>query len=297
MNDDFDETMVTPILAPKLSDAKAETTIVLVVFQGKDIGKKYSLTSGENILGRASTCSVPLLAEGVSREHAMIVLDRGSVILKDLDSTNGTFVNDQKVGRVALKNGDFIKVGDIVLKFISGGAIETEFLDDMYDLTTLDPLTQVFNKRYFLATLDDELQRSRRYGRSLAVVMFDLDHFKKVNDTYGHQAGDSVLKVLAKIVSEGVRSCDIFCRYGGEEFGIILPETSIEEALQVCEKIRGLVEVNVFKHGEKIIPVTISLGLAGTQTEEPCPERAELIALADGKLYEAKHRGRNRVCY
>ena len=154
--------------------------------------------------------------------------------------------------------------------------------------------TQIFIKRYFLDTLEREVARAHRYRRPLSLVMFDIDHFKKVNDGYGHLAGDYVLKHLAQTVRAKIRREDCFARYGGEEFSIVLPEIDGGSCLPFAEKIRQIVEKTDFKFENVRIPVTISMGIATVDAE--LTEGAAIIKRADERLYEAKASGRNRVC-
>ena len=161
-------------------------------------------------------------------------------------------------------------------------------------MTTIDGLTQVYNKRYSIETLEREIGRAHRYRRELSLIMFDIDHFKKINDTYGHLAGDHVLKQLASVIKARIRREDIMSRYGGEEFAIILPEIDNYNAVQFAEKIRGIVEKAVFRFEDTDIPVTISIGCASMTAELQEPH--EFVRVADGHLYTAKSQGRNRVC-
>src|SRR5262249_17868378 len=145
-------------------------------------------------------------------------------------------------------------------------------------------------------TLERELNRALRYGRAMSLVMFDIDHFKQINDTHGHLAGDYVLRELANVVSQNIRREDIFARYGGEEFSLVLPEIEAEGAQQVCEKLRSKIEEKHFVFAQKRIKVTVSLGIRTTRRNETDITGTEFIAQADAKLYQAKQSGRNRVC-
>jgi two-component system cell cycle response regulator len=263
----------------------------VVVIYGHDLGKKYNLDGPSLIIGRSSKCDIHVDQESVSRNHTKIVNSGKRVLIRDLGSTNGTYVNDQPVKEHILRDGDLIKIGRTILKFLSGGNIEHSYHEEIYRLTTVDGLTQIFNKRYFTETLEREISRAERYSRALSLIMFDLDLFKRVNDTYGHLAGDYVLKHLAGVIKNRIRREDILARYGGEEFSIILPEIDHDNALVFAEKIRRLVERTKFVFEDVEIPVTISIGVstAGAGSHEP----DELIRLADECLYQAKDAGRN----
>ncbi len=223
----------------------------------------------------------------------LVTSSKNQVTIEDLDSTNGTYVNDEKIeGPTQLRNGDLLKIGRTIFKFIAGGNIEAEYHDEIYRLTTIDGLTQVSNRRYFEEALEREISRCRRYQRELALVLIDLDHFKQINDTYGHLAGDHVLKQLASTVKAKIRREDVFARYGGEEFSLLLPELDAKAAAMMAEKVRKLVEQTAFEFEGQRLPVSISLGVAALGKDR---NAQALIAAADEKLYVAKNEGRNRV--
>ena len=217
----------------------------------------------------------------------------GGYVVCDLGSTNGTFVNDVKVSEHALVNGDQIRIGRAILKFMTGSNVEMLYHEEIYRLMTLDGLTQVFNRRYFTETLEKELARSLRYQHRFSIVLFDLDHFKKINDTHGHPAGDAVLRKVAQLVKKNLRTNDVMARIGGEEFALLLPEVGLEGALALAEKVRKLVESERFSFELTAIPVTISLGAAEWIAEIRGVN--ELLKKADSRLYEAKAAGRNTV--
>ena len=285
------KTVVTSI--NRISGQQPTKEACLVVIYGNDLGRKHSLESASVTLGRSNKCDIQIDQESVSRAHSKITNAGRSVKIRDLGSTNGTYVNDELVEERTLVDGDFIKIGRTIFKFLSGGNIERAYHEEIYRLTTVDGLTQIFNKRYFAEALDREIARASRYRRELSLVMFDLDHFKEVNDTHGHLAGDSVLKTLAHTIKTRIRTEDIFARYGGEEFAIILPEIDGHNAHQFAEKIRRIVETTEFRFEGTKIPVTISMGVATLDLEEPAA--AALIKRSDERLYEAKSAGRNCV--
>jgi len=266
----------------------------LVVIYGLDLGKRYKLDQPTTVIGRSSKCIIFVDQESISRNHAKLTNKGKSVVVKDLGSTNGTYVNDKVIDEVILKDGDLIKIGRTIFKFISGDNIENAYHEEIYRLTTIDGLTQVFNKRYFMEALEREMSRCHRYGRNLSLILFDIDFFKKINDTHGHLAGDSVLKDLAKLIKGHIRREDILARYGGEEFTIILPEIDSESALVMGEKVRALVAACRFQFQATEIPFTVSVGVAAV--DDTVVESTDLIKLADQHLYNAKKGGRNKVC-
>ncbi|SDE21004.1 MULTISPECIES: GGDEF domain-containing protein [Myxococcus] len=286
------ETVVTVI--SKISDRPVNLDAALVVIYGLDLGRKFDLASEETLIGRSSKADIQIDQESVSRNHASITNSREGVRIRDLGSTNGTFVNDELAEGVReLRNGDLVKIGRTIFKYIAGGNIEAAYHDEIYRLTTMDGLTQIYNRRYFDEQLDREISRSRRYERMLSLVLLDIDHFKAVNDKYGHLAGDSVLKQLASTVRTKIRREDVFARYGGEEFAILLPEVSLSGTRQLAEKVRRLVEKQRFEFDRQVIPVTVSVGLAVLEPHHREP--GELVRDADEKLFDAKTSGRNRV--
>jgi two-component system, cell cycle response regulator len=278
----------------KISQRAVNRAAALVVIHGDELGKKYDLLEGAISIGRSSKTDIRVDQDSVSRNHAELRTEAGRVAIRDLGSTNGTYVNDETVRRThKLRNGDLIKIGRAIFKFIASNNIEAAYHDEIYRLTTIDGLTQVFNRRYFEDTLDRELSRSRRYQRTLSLVMIDVDHFKKINDSWGHLAGDHVLKEVARLIGSRIRREDVLARYGGEEFALVLPEIDHRGALVMAEKARKLVEKQTFTFDEVRIPVTISAGVASLQKKKD--DGPELVRRADEKLYEAKKAGRNQV--
>ncbi len=285
------KTVVTVI--SKISEKPVQKPACLVVIYGLDLGKKYEIDRPELIIGRSSKSDIHVDQESVSRSHARIVHEGERISLVDLGSTNGTYVNDVLTTRCELRDGDFIKIGRTIFKFLSGNNIENEYHEEIYRLTTMDGLTQVYNKRYFLEALEREISRCRRYDRALSLVLFDVDHFKQVNDTYGHLAGDHVLKQVADLVKQHVRREDVLARYGGEEFALVLPEVGLKGAGAVAEKVRSLVEAHALRYEDSEIPITISAGVAELQDGVHSGE--DFVKVADERLYRAKRGGRNRV--
>src|SRR6476660_9516567 len=285
------KTVVTVI--SKISERPVGKDACLVVIYGLELGRKYNLESANVIIGRSSKSEIQIDQESVSRNHAKIINTGKSIILRDLGSTNGTYVNDELIDEYVLRDGDFIKIGRTIFKFLSGNNIENSYHEEIYRLTTIDGLTQVFNRRYFVETLEREIGRALRYRRDLSLIMFDIDRFKGVNDSFGHLAGDHVLKHLASVIKTRIRREDVLARYGGEEFAIVLPEIDHYNAMQFAEKVRKLVEAAEFKFEDAMIPVTVSIGVASLRGE--IEDALEFIKQADTHLFSAKEGGRNRV--
>jgi diguanylate cyclase (GGDEF)-like protein len=265
----------------------------LVVIYGPELGKRAALGHGTFEIGRSSRSDLPIDQESISRHHARITFDGQRHLIEDLGSTNGTFVNDQSSKRSILRDGDQIKVGRSILKYMSGDNIEANYHEEIYRLMTMDALTQTHNRRYFNEALEREFQRSLRYRRSLSLILFDIDHFKQINDTYGHVAGDSVLRQLAFVVKPRLRSQDVLARVGGEEFAVLLPEVEPAGARVAGEKVRKLVESARFVVDGKEFSCTVSVGVAAFTQAMAAP--GLLYEAADKNLYDAKRGGRNCV--
>jgi diguanylate cyclase (GGDEF)-like protein len=291
-----DQTIVT-VINPKDDSTsggpRKPKDACLVVIYGQDLGRKYNIAGGEITIGRATTNDICLSQDAVSRTHARIIVEDDGIRIRDNESTNGTYVNDNKVHEAYLHDGDLLKVGRSIFKFLTGENIESSYHEEIFRLSTVDGLTQVFNRRYFMETLERELSRAQRYGRPLGMLIFDIDHFKKTNDTFGHRAGDHVLRHVADLVTKHARSVDTVARYGGEEFTVILPEVGIEGAGKFADKIRQLIQDETFSFEGRNIPVTISIGVSEVSEEVSNPD--DLLKAADRRLYMAKEGGRNRV--
>jgi diguanylate cyclase (GGDEF)-like protein len=247
-------------------------------------------------VGRGADNSVVLEGDSVSRRHAHFERRGAQWYVVDDGSTNGTYVNEDQIPHEQmLQNADRIKVGPTILKYLSGADAEAKYHEEIYRMTIIDGLTQIHNKRYLQEALDREVLRARRHEREMSVLMFDIDFFKRINDQYGHLAGDHVLRELARVVQDRIRREEVFARYGGEEFAILLPETSLEGAVSLAESLRSRVAEHRFVFQSEAIPVTISIGCAMLAPGDRVA--SDLIQRVDEKLYEAKRTGRNRVCY
>ena len=287
------ETRVTRIASLE-ERAAADSESCLVVIHGPNLGKNYVLDAEEFTIGRDMKNNIVVDLDNVSRRHAIIRTRQGRSYVQDLGSTNGTYLNDQEALEEALlRSGDFVKVGGAIFKFLSGGNIEKLYHEEIYQLTITDGLTQTYNKRYLMEFLEREIGRCLRYKRALSLIMIDVDHFKKVNDTHGHIAGDFVLRELAQRIKQRIRKEECFARYGGEEFAVVIPESGPVKARRFAEKLRKLVADEPFAFEGKEMNITISLGVAdmGSDITEP----AEFIKVADSHLYKAKEAGRNQV--
>jgi two-component system, cell cycle response regulator len=268
----------------------------LVVMAGSNVGEMYKLDKDQLLIGRGDKADLRLLDDGISRDHARVVKDGTQMVLEDLGSTNGTYCNSTRVTRQALSEGDKILLGSTtILKFSYHDQLDEAFQRQMSESALRDGLTRAYNKRYFTERVDSELQYALRHGTPVSLIFIDIDHFKRINDVHGHQAGDHVLVQLATLVSTMLREDDVFARYGGEEFAIIARGVEIDAAQALSERIRASVETHPFVFGDAAIPVTVSVGVSrapGLAIGTP----VDLVARADEALYAAKREGRNRVC-
>jgi diguanylate cyclase (GGDEF)-like protein len=266
----------------------------LIAIRGSNVGGRTVLNKDEVVIGRSPQADVQVNEESASRQHAVITRHGAVFLIKDLNSKNGTFVNNAKKAAAVLNDQDVIAIGGALFKFISGTSVELPYHEELHKLATLDPMLGIYNKRFFLDYLE---QTCRRLGDSqtpFSVVLFDVDHFKQVNDNHGHRAGDRVLEQVSAAVKAILRRSDLFSRYGGEEFGVLLLGNNSEQAVLAAEKLRRAVQASAIAHGEIEIRVTISLGIATFDPAWPVSS-AELIEQADSALYQAKRTGRNRV--
>ena len=273
---------------------------VLVCLMGPAgyVGKQWAITDSEMVIGRAVECQIFVDDRSVSRTHAKVALSLTSeVSIMDLNSSNKTLVGEQTIQPlkpVKLDNNAQIKTGNVIFKYLEQGNIEALSNKDIYDRAHKDALTGTYSRGALLHKGPEVIKRSEVLGEPLSVIVFDIDFFKKVNDNYGHDTGDYVLKELAKIVSQKVvRANDFFARYGGEEFVIILNGAPISQALEIAERIRTTVQSHRFNFNNNILPITVSLGVAALESSKETWDM--LFKKADLALYTSKNSGRNRV--
>ena len=272
----------------------------LVVMKGAEIGRDFRLRRGGMTIGRGLDVDIRVPDDVASRRHAKIEFhwdaqkERGTFSITDLKSTNHTFVNSRQVERTDLQDGDKIQIGDTVLKFVLLDDIEAKFHAEVRNRIQIDQLTGLLTKESLYLALEVELKRCLQYTVPLAVLMMDLDFFKKVNDTHGHLMGSHVLTEVGRVIAHSIRGADVAARYGGEEFLAYLPETDGAGAAQVAERIRLNIERTPFTFEEHTARISISIGIALFQAHGR--DLRALVACADRALYRAKEEGRNRVC-
>ncbi len=265
----------------------------LVEIYGENLGKRYVLSHSPFQIGRGLDSDVPVGSDAVSRRHAELQQRESGWVVIDLESTNGTWVNDRAVTEALLNAGDHIQIGDAIFKYLAGNHIEGLYFEEIYRMMIYDGLTGVYNRRYLSDFLEREFSRARRHGRVLSVVFVDLDNFKEINDTFGHLAGDHVLKRVARAFGDRIRREEIVGRYGGDEFLVVIPESSLEDVVQFAEIIKTRIETQDIEFDNERIHVTVSIGIANLV--EGMEHYEDLLAQADKHLYDAKKAGKNRV--
>jgi diguanylate cyclase (GGDEF)-like protein len=275
-----------------------ERQFTLTVLAGAEMGLACDLEAGEVVLGRGEGCTLVLNDPGLSRRHCRVIKQGEQVFIEDLGSSNGTFVDGDMVqGRRPLHEGARIHLGrQTVLSLTRQDPLERHAARQLYESSMRDPLTELYNRRYFDQRLSEEHAFALRHQRPLSVILLDLDHFKQVNDTFGHPAGDEVLRQVAQLIKRCVRQEDIACRLGGEEFGVLVRVEGKEGgAKAVAERIRKRVEESPVRFGENLISITVSAGVATMGLARAYETPAALLAAADEALYRAKSEGRNRT--
>lgn len=282
-----------------------QTRAVLTTGGTDDTGRVLAVALGTpTTMGRGETCTYRFDDESVSGVHAQIVGIAGAYFVSDQRSTNGTFVNDERLGATRqLHNGDRIRLGPTVaLRFNLMDEDEQQALLRLYEAALLDGLTRVFNRKHLEERLDAEIAFAARHASELSVIMLDVDFFKKVNDNHGHPAGDAVLRHVAGALGKALRTEDLLARYGGEEFVVAARGTALAEASILAERLRRAIEgcaieLPVTSPGSDAaqLKVTASFGVASF-SECALKEKGALLQLADERLYRAKQSGRNRVC-
>ena len=281
-------------LAARMQEER-KTRHCLFVLRGLDVGKLITLDQAETIAGRDPDCQIVLTDEGISRRHARFAQTGSYYLIEDLGSTNGVFVNGVKVDRAVLADGDKILLGRFtVLKYSQQDELELDYQLRIHESASVDCLTGALNRRTLDARLASEWAFAHRHRSDLSVVMMDIDHFKKINDTYGHATGDEVLRALALHVRKTIRVEDLFGRYGGEEFVVLARGVGHSGAVQLAQRVRLGIEGLDLRYNGSHLPVTASFGVASIRhVEGDTP--AQLMQRADQCLYRAKELGRNRV--
>ncbi len=283
----------------KSSDNREEFKISLTIIDGPEanFGKIYPFFTDTISIGRDGRNDLVINDIKVSKFHCKIKVkqnDTGPYIeLEDLNSTNGTYINDQLVEQSFLNSGDKIELGDLTLRFTVNDEVEEKFHSKLFNFATTDVVTSLYNKRFIMNELDNQIKIAKRNKRHFSIMLLDIDDFKKLNDDFGHLAGDAYLKTTAFHLTQSLREQDLAGRFGGEEFLVLLPETDIRGAVKLAERIRNAIFNAELVYEKQTIKATISIGIAQYDGETP----SSLINNADKELYNAKTNGKNRISH
>lgn len=280
----------------KSADESPPAFVVLIGPRGY-VGRQFVLSQAEFVIGRSIDSTIFVDDPSLSRNHAKVIVQGSEVAILDLGSSNKTLVNEimlPSMTPMKLKNNDQIKTGNIIFKFLAKGNIEAVTNRELNEKALKDALTSAYSKGALLEKGPESIKRAEFLNEELSVIVFDIDHFKKINDKFGHSAGDVVLKELSHVIlTKMIRQHDYFARYGGEEFVVILPGVGTEKAMEIGERLRATIEGTTFNSDGNVIPVTISLGVANRKSNEG--DWSKLFKRADEALYQSKQTGRNRV--
>jgi two-component system, cell cycle response regulator len=291
-----DETTLTEQTPPANDDRGDRSSAYLVTIAGIRVGEMFKLTKEETVLGRSDDVDLRLIDEGVSRRHAIVTLQDGRVILKDLGSVNGTYCNGHRISddRV-LDDGDKISLGGTtILKFTYQDDLEEQFSKNLYESAVKDGLTGLHNRRYFDERLRSEVTFATRHFTPAALLLIDIDHFKRVNDERGHQVGDAALREVARRLSSSVRAEDVTARFGGEELAVVCRDMNEFDAVVLADRVRAIVAEEIVVPDGPALRLTVSVGVAvipkaGIRADD------DLVKAADAALYLAKRKGRDRT--
>jgi len=272
-----------------------QETYCLVVMSGPDKGAVHNVSPGQTSLGRSERTDTPVSGKGISRIHAYLTVSPdGSVTLEDNGSTNGVFLNGRRISKAGLRPGDVFGLGPelkIRLESTDGGL--HDLIKDMYHSSKIDALTNLLNRRAFEERMDEEFSVTKRHGHSSCLAILDIDHFKSINDTYGHDAGDEVLRHLSGVLKDKVRTGDLVARWGGEEFVIYVRQSDLNGAKILLDRIREFIaETEIPLPETDPLRITFSAGLVSL---EHVLDWRNALTRADEALYQSKEGGRNKV--
>ncbi len=268
---------------------------LLLRMDGTEAGQVHPLKQDSLQIGRHPTTDITVVDAGVSRVHARVFTVDNEYHVEDLGSRNGTFIDDQRIEQSRIADGQSLRIGPrVTYRFAILDKEQEDLLRQLYESSKRDALTGIFNRKHFEERLTAEMAYAQRHGSLLGLVLFDLDFFKKVNDTYGHPGGDAVLRHVTAVVTQKLRAEDLFARVGGEEFAVLVRGSNLRQATRVSERLRVAVSTSPAHFDGEQIPVSVSVGCATTACTGSFAEQA-LVERADQRLYRAKQTGRNRV--
>lgn len=297
MGNRYDEnTLPADVSHLRLATEDTASAPHIVVLTGPCVGSLFRVSGEESTIGRSNECDIHIDDESISREHAKLVrTDDGGFLIKDMGSTNGTYKSGQRIDTAVLAEGERFRIGSTTLLRLSLNVEMEASFRKLYDASVRDPLTGLHNRRHLDERLEAELSFSTRHGTPLSLIFLDIDHFKKVNDSQGHQAGDHVLRKLSEVLQSSVRAEDLVARFGGEEFVILAPGITSDQAQTFAERIRLAIEQLELTYEEGQISITVSVGVACSSQASPSDAPSDLLKAGDRALFEAKRRGRNQV--
>lgn len=278
---------------PVHSESSQQRGFLVKIYPAVVSGSLILLDRQVTFFGRDTECEYELTDDHSSRFHSKFVWEGDDCLLRDLGSTNGTFVNEVRISQCCLKHGDQIRIGTNIFKFLSARDVEAMYHEAVFQMMTVDALTQTYNRRYFDDVFQRESLRSVRYQRSLGLLLLDIDHFKNLNDTYGHLVGDEILTGMCQRISKRFQRDEVFARIGGEEFAIALIEVSPEFLRDMGESLCRTVSAEPFSTSQGAVQVTLSIGGAHAAGDSPIAANV-LYERADQQLYRSKAAGRNR---
>jgi len=280
------------------SSAATKKHFILVCIHGLEVGKPTELVLAETVVGRTPNAGLVLANSQISRQHARLLWMNGHHVLEDMNSANGTFVGGVRISRQQLYPGDIVQFGTtFAFRYSVMDGTEKALMEQLYQTSVLDALTGAYNREYFNTALATELKQANATGASLSLLLLDIDHFKKINDTYGHPAGDAVLIELVSRIHKRLEPSALLCRYGGEEFAVVLRAATVDTAACIAERLRQAMRKQHFQYAQSSIRVTISIGCASLCCCGEETTAAALAAVADRRLYAAKAAGRDRVVH
>ncbi|MGD8861496.1 MAG: GGDEF domain-containing protein [Myxococcales bacterium] len=292
----FASTAIMSVNPCALEHDPANLQASLSILAGESEGAVHELSGAAVVLGRAPEADIVLTQPGISRAHARVLQGPAGFAIEDLGSTNGTFVEGTRVDAITpLRDRDRIQIGGVVLRFALQDRMAHEAERRRYEMSVRDGLTGLYNRRHFDERLAGEFSYAVRHTSDLSVIIVDIDHFKQINDRWGHPAGDEVLRQVAGALSKALRTEDFVARYGGEEFAVVARGIPRSGAVALAERLRQQVAALRLHMERELIPVTISAGVAHNRAGLPISTPEALVSFADEALYAAKHGGRNRV--
>jgi two-component system cell cycle response regulator len=297
-----DETVqvdLTP-LAKQMLHAEVEgKKACLLVLDGMDVGTLIPLDLSSAIVGRSSRCDIILKDDGISRKHAKVdVMKKDRLVIEDLSSTNGTFVGGKRIKKATLKPGDKVLFGRrSLLRFVLEDKLDRLYQEEMYASSTRDGLTGVHNKKYAKQRITTDLSYARRHNTPFTLIMFEIDQFREVNYTYGHQTGDQILVTVAQVVGEMIREEDVFGRWSGEQFILISNGIDLAGGKALSERIRKKIStqrIRALNRSGDVLKITASVGVVTVKENAPA-EHGKVLSSVEDNLSLAKQKGQDRV--